>query len=503
MITLTQLGLGGGGSSLGDTIYRHGEGTRIIREDGSVFIRSGALLPYNVTYESSRLTVPYLFQKNTRPLSVVHTGDFSIPSSPNVYYTQFFHANDNFYAVSQSTATGKMSVASNLTSSYSAVTNTPAGTATWVTDFIKLTNNTIVVSGSHLDGVTSAVKLGSINTTNNTFVAASSLAAGVPVGLLASNGTSAVFRGVSTDSFGQYTSGANVYHTNNGTTWTQSPISTNLPNPMVWFWSPAAGKYLCAVRRETIVIEDSGFVVPVLDENGSNVSFNYMALWSSSTGYDNWSFNDRKPGASVTGDLNRVSNIANVMYHYKNDISYPDYMKYPASSTYIYRTQWQSLYANSPTASIFSPNLYQAIARTTDGVECDIIDLSGLLNDPVKTAQRILVAWDGARFLAFYGDTVLYSLDDGITWQRTPHLIYSAVPTVYGTQVATAPSAVSVVNNRLVASYLGFLSPYIPFTYAAEFTNGYLANTTPDTMGPITANWIGSGTIAYSYTRIK
>lgn len=502
MITLTQLGLGGSGSSLGDTIYRHGEAPLITRDDGSVYIRSGTLLTFDSEYESSRNKLPKLFQKNTRALSIVHNGDISAPPYASVYSTQFFHANNNYYAISQSTATGKMSVASNLTSSYSAVTGTPAGASTWVVDFVKVGNN-IAVTGSHLDGTTAAVKLGYINTTTNTFVSAAAVGVNVPVGLLASNGNAAVFRGISNVGNQITSNDANAYYTTNGATWTVSTSTSNLFNPMCFFWSPAAQKYIFATRSDTIVVE--GLATPVLDENGSNIAMSYLTLFSSEHGYDYWYLNNKKPG--TTGDVNNILHLANALYRYENDISTSDALKYPASPTYIYRTSWQSLYANSPTASIFSPGMYQAIARTTNGTSCDIVDLSPLLNDPVKTTQRIYVAWDGNYFLAFYGDIVLYSLD-GLTWARTPHLLYSVVPTAYGTMAATTPTAISVANNRLVSSFYGFSSPYVPFTYAAEFTNMYLANTTPTTMGSLTVNYVWGGsnsgtTFAYSYTRIK
>lgn len=503
MITLTQLGLSaGGGSSLGDTIYRHGEGPLITRDDGSVFIRSGTLLTFDSDYESSRNKLPKLFQKNTRALSLVHTGDISAPPYAQVYSTQFFHANNNYYAISQSTATGKMSVASNLTSSFSAVTSTPAGASTWVVDFVKIGNN-IAVTGSHLDGTTSAVKLGYINTTTNTFVSAAAVGVNVPNGLLAGNGSAAVFRGVSNVGGVLSSADANSYYTTNGTSWTISSSPSNIYNPLCFFWSPAAQKYICATRSEGFLV--TGLLTPVLDENGANIPVNYMSLFSSNTGYSDWYLTSIKAG--TTGDVTNIAHVANALYRYENDISTSDAFKYPASPTYIYRTSWQSLYANSPTASIFSPGLYQAIARTTDGLSCEIIDLSPLLDDPVKTTQRILLAWDGNYFLAFYGDIVLYSLD-GLSWARTPHLLYSVVPTAYGTMTATTPSAVSVANNRLVSSFYGFSSPYIPFTYASEATNMYLANTTPTTMGTLTVNYVWGGTnsgttVAYSYTRIK
>lgn len=501
MATLTQL-IGASSSSLGDTIYRHGEGPLITRDDGSVYIRSGTLLPFDATYESTRARLPRLFQKNTRALSIVHNGDVSISPSPYVYSTQFFYANNKYYAISQSTSTSKMSVASNLTSSYSTVTNAPAGGSTVVVDFIKVGNN-VVISGSALDGVTAAAKLGYINTNTNAFVAATALGVNVPTGLLAGNGNAAVFRGVSNVGSVLSSADANAYYTTNGTTWTVSSSTSNIFSPLCFFWSPAAQKYICATRSESIVV--TGLTTPVLDENGANIAMNYMSLFSSSTGYNNWYLTSTKPG--TFGDITNIAHLANALYRYENNISTSDAIKYPASPSYIYRTSWQSLYANSPTASIFSPGLYQAIARTTDGLSCEIIDLSPLLDDPVKTTQRILLAWDGSYFLAFYGDIVLYSLD-GLTWARSPHLIYSVVPTAYGTQGATTPTAVSVANNRLVASYFGFASPYVPFTYAAEFTNMYLANTAPTTVGTLTVNYVWGGTTtgntpAYSYTRIK
>lgn len=502
MITLTQLGLsgGGGGSSLGDTIYRHGEGPLITRDDGSVFIRSGTLLPFSSEYQESRAKLPNLFQKNTTALSIVHTGDVSVAPSRYVYHTNFFYANNRYYAVSQGT-TGKMSVSANMIGGYSTISTS----ATQVVDTVKV-GNTIVVSGANLDGSTPSIKLGYINTTNNTFVTASALGGNVPTGLLASNGTAAVFRGVSNAGGVLYTHDANSYYTTNGTTWTVSTGNANTFNPVVWFWSPAAGKYILASRSETTVWND--LAVPqtnLLDENGNTIPFNYLSIFYSALGYDDWWLYSLKPGTG--GAPGSVSHLANTLYRYENDISTSDAIRYPAAASYITSTPWQSLYANSPTVSLFSPGLYQAIARTTTGEDVQIIDLSEHLNDPVKTTQRILLAWDGSNFLAFYGSIVLYS-PDGLTWTRSPHLLWNVVSTAYGTMYATAPSAVTVANNRIATSFYGFSAPYIPFTYNTECTTMYLANTTPTTMGPTTVNYVWGGTnsgttFAYSYTRIK
>jgi hypothetical protein len=267
---------------------------------------------------------------------------------------------------------------------------------------------------------------------------------------------------------------------------------------MCWFWSPAASKYIMAGRSETTLFDLVTFS-NILDEYGNTIPFNYLTMYYSATGYNNWFLTSNKPG--TTGTVSTITHQANAIYHYENTVTTSASLRYP--TTYISSTPWQSLYANSPSASIFSPGLYQAIARTTNGVDYDIIDLSELLNDSVATTQRILVSWDGANFLAFYGSIVLYS-PDGITWARTTHLLYTVNTGTYG-GTSTTPSAISVANDRLMTSHYGFASSYV-YIYNAEVTGMYLSGTTPSTMGSITTNfvWGGSGSEnAYLYKRIK
>lgn len=494
MITLTQLGLGGSGSSLGDTIYRHGEGVLITRDDGSEFVRSGTLIPFKSEYESSRVAVPHLFQKNTKPITLVHSGDLW-SSQQYINGLHFFYASNKYFAVSQSGQLALISVSSKLSGPYTSVNGSSAS----LIDFVQL-GNTIVLSGNVMDGSNPAVKLAYINTTNNTYVTAAAVGVNVPMGLLAGNGNAAVFRGISNVGGGIYSNDANCYYTTNGTTWTASTSTSNTFNPMVWFWSPAAGKYILASRSQTF-ITDSVTFSNVLDEDGNPIPISYLSIFVSPLGHDDWWLGSMKPGTGGSPGVN--TDLANLLYQYPNSVSTSDAFKYPSMAPYIYSTPWQSLYANSPTVSLFSPGLYQAIARTTTGQDTQIIDLSSYLNDPEPVMKRITLAWDGTNFLAFYESTILYS-PDGLTWTRTPHHIYSTASGYLGTPVATTSlSTVSVVNNRLVTSIYGTYSNTRNFRCAAEFTNRYQANTIPDTAGTPTLNYIGSTTIAYSYSRIK
>lgn len=477
-----------GGSSLGDTMYRHGEGALIIKEDGTHYVRSGSLIPYNTDYDASRSVIPGLFQKATTTISLQHT---------SVFNTHFFYANSKYFAISQGAA-ARMNVSSNLLTGYTSISNA----AVSVYDYVKVGSN-IVVSGSSLNGVSTSVKLGYINTTNNTFLTATALASTVPDGLLASNGTAAVFRGVSNVGGVIYSGDANSYYSTNGSTWNISPSSSTLPNPMCWFWSPAASKYIMAGRSET-TLYDTATSSNVLDSNGATIPFHYLTMYYSSMGYDGWNLTSNKPG--TTGSVSTVAHQANALYRYENNVTTSNALRYP--TTAISSTPWQSLYANSPTASICSPGLYQAIVRTTDGVDFTIIDLSALLNDPVKTTQRILLSWDGTNFLAFYAGIVLYSAD-GITWARSPHTLYTPNPAWSGAFTNTITS-VSNANNRTIVSYYTASSLYVSVaqTHSAEVTDMFLPNTAPTYAGTLSTNYIYGGTnsfntLAYSYTRIK
>lgn len=476
------------GSSLGDTMYRHGEGALIIKEDGTHYVRSGSLIPYNADYEASRSAIPGLFQKATTTISLQHTG---------VFTTQHFYANNKYFAISQGAA-ARMSVSSNLLTGYTAISNVAVN----IYDYVKVGNN-IAVSGLSLDGSTTAIKLGYINTTNNTFVTAAALGASVPTGLLASNGTAAVFRGVSSVGGVIYSGDANSYYSTNGATWNISPSSSTLLNPMCWFWSPAAGKYIMAGRSET-TLYNTTTSSNVLDSYGATIPFHYLTMYYSSTGYDNWFLTNNETG--TTGTVSTVAHQANALYRYENDVTTSNALRYPTAA--ISSTPWQSLYANSPTVSICSPGLYQAIVRTTNGVDYEIIDLSDLLDDPVKTTQRILLTWDGTNFLAFYAGIVLYSAD-GITWARSSHTLYTPNPAWSGAFTNTI-SSVSNANNRITVSYYTAASLYVSVaqTHTAEVTDMYLPGTTPTYVGTLSTNYIYGGTnsfnsLAYSYTRIK
>jgi hypothetical protein len=526
MATLSQFFVSGsgGGQGIGDIIYRfpgYDDSPLHTREDGSVFLRTGSLLPYSSEYNDARQKIPGTFYTAHTELSTTLR-----PSGDNTvgrYVYQSYMATGSYGSI-------RYSANSSVNSSY-----TQVGSYGQIIDWDTIAGN-IVVSGWSLDGSTTSARIGYVNTTTNVYSTVT-LAANAN-GLLASNGNVGYYLGVSYDGSNLSIGGANMSSSTNGTSWTSLPATTNHPNPYSWFWSPAGGKFILpclsggGVEAEYLSIrywDGSGWWLandPYLATSTSTVSLGTGSkTFVVSTGpySENQKVSMYVVGgfAEMTGNVTSYNSTTNELVvdvtstvgtantyssweitRYDNTKSISASTKYPG--LYFNTTPWKNMYATSNTVTLFTMGLYKAIVRTTDAVNYTVVDLSSYLDDGVTTTVNpIYLHHDGNNFILRYGAFVLYS-SDGLTWTRTPHAYY-----LTASVTLTSITTLSTANNKLFGSFYYFDSPYIPKVFIGEMTDFYLVSTNPDYMGTFAPNYLFSGTTSggqypvYAYMRIK